>query len=50
MKEFGPKIFEFHAGVKKCHFWQFLELAGMAVPGFIGTQNKKIFLIPVRDS
>ena len=26
------KKFEFHAGVKKCHFGNFSERAGMAVP------------------
>ena len=24
MKAFGPKIFKFHAGVKKCHFGNIL--------------------------
>ena len=31
-KTFGQKKFEFHAGVKKCHFGYFSERAGMAVP------------------
>ena len=31
-KKFGPKKFEFHAGVKKCHFGNFSQWAGMAVP------------------
>ena len=31
-KAFGPTTFKFHAGVKKCHFGNFLEWAGMAVP------------------
>ena len=32
MKSFGQKNFKFHAGVKKCHFGNFSEWAGMACP------------------
>ena len=31
-RHLAQKIFEFHAGVKKCHFGYFSERAGMAVP------------------
>ena len=32
MKSFGPKLqLKLHAGVKKCHFGNFSENAGMAV-------------------
>ena len=31
-RHLAKKIFEFHAGVKKCHFGYFSERAGMAVP------------------
>ena len=32
MKSFDPKKIKLHAGVKKCHFGNFLERDGMAVP------------------
>jgi hypothetical protein len=32
MKAFGQKKIKFHAGVKKCHFGNFSEWAGTAVP------------------
>ena len=31
-RNLAQKIFEFHAGVKKCHFGNFSARAGMAVP------------------
>ena len=31
-RHLAQKFFEFHAGVKKCHFGNFLERAGMAAP------------------
>jgi hypothetical protein len=31
-RQLPQKIFKFHAGVKKCHFGNFSERAGMAVP------------------
>ena len=31
-EDIWPKKFKFHAGVKKCHFGNFSERAGMAVP------------------
>ena len=39
MKVFGPKNFKFHAGVKKCHFGNYLEWAGMAVPCYCSHQE-----------
>ena len=52
MKAFDPKKFKFHAGVKKCHFGNFLEWAGMAVPCQCGPQEsltgfQKLFLLRV---
>ena len=52
IKAFGPKKFKFHAGVKKCHFGNFSEWAGMAVPCLCSPQesltgNQKFFLIRV---
>jgi hypothetical protein len=43
------KFFELHAWVKKCHFGNFSERAGMAVPCSCGPQKciiafKKLFL------
>ena len=32
IKSFGPKKFKLHVGVKRCHFGNFSERAGMAVP------------------
>ena len=49
MKSFGPKNFQFHPRVKKCHFGNFSEWAGMAVPCQVSPQEsltgiEKIFL------
>ena len=49
MKSFGPKKFKFHPRVKKCHFGNFSEWAGMAVPCQVGPQEsltgiEKLFL------
>ena len=42
IKAFGPNNFRFHAGVKKCHFGNFSEWAGMAVPSRIPRRNSNI--------
>ena len=39
MKAFGPKKFKFQAGVKECHFGNFLEWARMAMPCQCGPQK-----------
>ena len=39
MNTFGPKKFELHAWVKKCHFGNFSEKAGMAMPCQCGPQK-----------
>ena len=36
---FGPKNVDFHAWVKKCHFGNLSEWAGMAVPCDFGPQE-----------
>ena len=45
-KTFGPKKnSNFHAGVKKCHFGNFSERAGMAVPCESLAGSEKFFLV-----
>ena len=39
MKSCGPKNFKFHAWIKKCHFSNFSERAGMAEPCQSGSQE-----------
>jgi hypothetical protein len=46
----AQKNFKLHAGVKKCHFGNFIDRAGMAVPCQYGPQEflagfQKIFLL-----
>ena len=49
MKSFGTKKIKFHPRVKKCHFGNFSEWAGMAVPCLVSPQEsltgiEKLFL------
>ena len=39
IKAFGPKNLEFHVGVIKCHFGNFSDKTGMAVPCWYGFQE-----------
>ena len=54
MKAFSPQ--NFHAGVKKCHFGNFLEWARMAVPVIMAIKNpsqelkKNLFVLDSYDS
>ena len=50
MKSFGSKKFQIHAGIKKCHFGNFADRAGMVVPCKYGPQEslagfQKFFLL-----
>ena len=55
MMSFGSKNFKLHARVKKCHFGNFLEWAGMAEPVSAAIKNsswelKNLFVLGSLES